>query len=76
MIETLKEIVTNYVDVNTDEITRDTKLLADLGLTSLDLVMISDEIEKEFNIELPARLYASIKTVGDLLDYLENNANK
>lgn len=73
MIDTLKEIVSNYVDIELDDITRDSKLLADLGLTSLDLVMIADEIEKEFNLELPARLYSTIKTVGDLLDYIEAN---
>ncbi len=73
MIDTLKEIVSNYVDIDLDEITRDSRLLADLGLTSLDLVMIADEIEKEFNLELPARLYSTIKTVGDLLDYIEEN---
>lgn len=71
MIETLKEIVSNYVDIDPDTITRDSKLLSDLGLTSLDLVMIADEIEKEFNVELPARLYSQIKTVGDLIDYIE-----
>lgn len=73
MIDTLKDIVSNYVDVELDDITRESRLLADLGLTSLDLVMIADEIEKEFNIELPAKLYSSIKTVGDLIDYIEAN---
>lgn len=73
MIDTLKDIVSNYVDVELDDITRESRLLADLGLTSLDIVMIADEIEKEFNIELPAKLYSSIKTVGDLIDYIEAN---
>ncbi len=73
MIDTLKEIVTNYVDIDPDEITKDSKLLSDLGLTSLDLVMVSNEIESEFNVELPQKLYASIKTVGDLLNFIEEN---
>lgn len=72
MIDKLKEIVSNFVDIDFDEVNRDTKLLGDLGLTSLDLVMISDEIEKEFNVELPARLIGTIKTVGDLVDYIES----
>lgn len=73
MIETLKDIVSNYVEIDPDEITRDSKLLSDLGLTSLDLVMIANEIENEFGIELPAKLYTTVKTVGDLIDYIENN---
>lgn len=73
MIEQLKEIVLNYVDIDVNMITRETKLLGDLGLTSLDLVMLTDEIEKEFNVELPAKLMATIRTVGDLLDYIEEN---
>lgn len=72
MIDKLKEIVSNFVDIDFDEVNRDTKLLSDLGLTSLDLVMISDEIEKEFNVELPAKLIGTIKTVGDLVDYIES----
>ena len=73
MIDTLKEIVSNYIDIDTDTITRDSKLLADLGLTSLDLVMIATEIENEFGINLPDRFTSSIKTVGDLMDFIESN---
>ena len=73
MIDTLKEIVSNYIDIDTDTITRETKLLSDLGLTSLDLVMIANEIEGEFGINLPDRFTSSIKTVGDLMDFIESN---
>ncbi len=69
----MKEIICNCVAVDPDEITPDSKLLGDLGLSSLDLVMISVEIEKEFGVEIPDKVYASIKTVGNLMEYIENN---
>lgn len=73
MLEKMKEIICNCVAVDPDEITPESKLLGDLGLSSLDLVMISVEIEKEFGVEIPDKVYASIKTVGNLMEYIENN---
>ena len=69
----MKEIICNCVAVDPDEITPESKLLGDLGLSSLDLVMISVEIEKEFGVEIPDKVYTSIKTVGNLMEYIENN---
>lgn len=73
MLEKMKEIICNCVAVDPDEITPESKLLGDLGLSSLDLVMISVEIEKEFGVEIPDKVYTSIKTVGNLMEYIENN---
>lgn len=71
MLEKIKEIICNCVAVDPDDIKEDSKLLADLGLSSLDLVMVSVEIEKEFNVQIPDRVFTTIKTVGDLIEYIE-----
>ena len=72
MLDKIKEIICNCVPVEADDIKEDSKLLADLGLSSLDLVMISVEIEKEFNVQIPDKVYTTIKTVGDLIEYIQN----
>ncbi len=74
MLDKLRELICNFVDINPDEINENSKLLGDLGLSSLDLVMVASEVEKEFNLELPEKLYESIKTVGDLIEYIEKNS--
>ena len=72
MLEKIKEIICNCVAVEPDDIKEDSKLLADLGLSSLDLVMVSVEIEREFGVQIPDRVFTSVKTVGDLIEYIEN----
>ena len=73
MLEKMKEIICNCVPVETDEITENSKFISDLGMSSLDLVMVSVELEKEFGISIPDKLYTSVRTVGDLMKYIEEN---
>ncbi|MEE1010549.1 MAG: acyl carrier protein [Acutalibacteraceae bacterium] len=73
MIEKIKDIICNIVDVDPDEITLDSRLLGDLGLSSFDLVMFSSEIENEFGVTLSAKSFASIKTVGGIIEFIESN---
>lgn len=72
MLEKMREIICNCVAVDPEEITPDAKLLGDLGLSSLDLVMVSVELEKEFGVEIPDKVYTSVKTVGGLMEYIES----
>ena len=73
MLEKMKEIICNCVPVEPDEITENSKFISDLGMSSLDLVMVSVELEKEFGISIPDKLYTSVRTVGDLMKYIEEN---
>ena len=74
MDEKLKAIITiisDFVDVNPDEVTVDSKLRSDLGLNSFDFVNIAVEVEREYNIKIPDVDIAQLKTVGDLLKLVE-----
>lgn len=73
MLEKIREIICDNVDIEPEEITEDSKFITDLGMSSLDLVMIAVELEKEFGVEIPNKLFVEIKTVGDLVKYLEEN---
>lgn len=76
MLEKIKDIICNIVDVEPEEITEDSKLLSDLSFSSFDLVMLSSEIENEFGVTLSAKNFASVKTVGGIIEFIENNQNK
>ena len=60
-------IISDFVDVDPDEVTVDSKLRSDLGLNSFDFVNIAVEVEREYNIKIPDVDIAQLKTVGDLL---------
>lgn len=67
MLEKLTQIVRDYTGKQSIELTEDTVLLADLGLSSLDLFNLAAEIEDEFDIEIPDRKIKDIKTVKDVM---------
>lgn len=67
-LETLKNILGERVDVSN---IKETDLLADLGLDSLDLVEVVLEIEEKLNIEFNSDQIASLKTIQDVLQLIE-----
>lgn len=71
MLEKLAKLVYNQTGDDGIEITRDSVLLADLGMNSFDLVNLVCEVEDEFDIEIPDRIIGSFKTVGDVINYIE-----
>ncbi|MCQ2409870.1 MAG: acyl carrier protein [Clostridia bacterium] len=73
MLERTVSILKEYCEID-GEITRDSALTDDLGLSSLDVINIVAEFEDEFDIEIPDRIIPTLRTVGDIVDYLEANA--
>jgi acyl carrier protein len=72
MFEKIKDLICGFVEVDPDEVTAESKLSTDLGLCSLDLAMLSSEIEKEFGVNITAKTFATVKTVGGLVEFIEN----
>ena len=56
-----------------DTITNDTTITEDLGADSLDVVDLLMSIEDEFEIEVPDTEIENIKTVGELVKYIEDH---
>ncbi len=73
VFEKLKEILAEQLDVDANSITTDSMLIEDLGADSLDAIDIVMSIEDEFKIEVPDEIIEKIETVGDMLNYIENN---
>lgn len=71
MLDKIKEIICGFVDVEPEDITEDSRLTTDLGLCSLDLAMLSTELEREFGVSVTAKTFATVKTVGGLMDYIK-----
>lgn len=71
VFEKIKAILSDQFDVMEDNITLETKMVEDLGADSLDVVDLLMTIEDEFEIEIPDEDIETIKTVGDLVEYIE-----
>lgn len=71
MLEKLTQIIRENTGNNELVINEDTILLADLGLNSLDLLNLVCIVEDEFDIEIPDRVVWQFKTVGDVMNYIE-----
>ena len=73
VLEKIKVILAEQFDVEEDSIKPETDLQDDLGADSLDVVDLLMSIEDEFEIEIPDEEIENIRTVGDLVNYIEAN---
>ena len=73
VLEKVKKILAEQFDVEEEKITPDTLISNDLGADSLDVVDSIMSIEDEFEVEVPDEEAENIKTVEDLVKYIENN---
>ncbi len=72
MLEKLKDIIVNYVEVNKDDIKPESRFMEDLGFTSFDFMSMLGEIEDELDVEIDAEKAADFRTVQEAVDYLES----
>ncbi len=71
MFEKLVEIICNYVEVEPENVTPESRFMEDLGFTSFDFMSMLGELEDEFDIELDQQEAAGIRTVGEAVAYME-----
>ena len=71
IFEQLKQIVRDYLGDDKIGINEDSILTDDLGLSSLDLISIVGSVEDAFNIEVQDKDVAEIRTIKNVVDYIE-----
>ena len=74
VFEKVAKILAEQLDVDVDEIKLTTDMVDDLGADSLDIVDLVMTMEDEFDIEIPDEDVEGVRTVGDLVKYLEDKA--
>ncbi|HBC32256.1 MAG TPA: acyl carrier protein [Clostridiales bacterium] len=70
MLEKVKEILVEELDVEEDSITLESKIKEDLGADSLDLFELINRLEDELNVIIEEDDYGKLITVGDIVNYL------
>ena len=72
MLEKMKPIIAEQLNVNEAEIKPETKFKDDLGADSLDLFELVMALEEEYGVEIPSEDLEKITTVGAVMDYLKS----
>ena len=67
----VREILMEQLDVEEDAVTVDSLIADDLGADSLDVVDMVMSLEEEFDIEIPDEEIEAMKTVGDIVRFIE-----
>ena len=72
MLEKMKEMIADQLDVEAEDITLETRFKEDLDADSLDLFEMVMALEEEFEVEIPTEDLENIKTIGDVESYLQS----
>ena len=72
MLEKMKEIISEQLNLDTSDLSPETYFKDDLGADSLDLFELVMALEEEYNMEIPTEDLADMETIGDVMDYLRN----
>ncbi|MDE6835218.1 MAG: acyl carrier protein [Ruminococcus sp.] len=75
IFDKLKNIIVEQLSVEEDDVTLEANIQDDLGADSLDIVDLITTIEDEFEVSIPDEAVEEIKTVGDLVSYIEKNSD-
>ena len=73
VFEKVREILVDQLDVDEDAVTMEASIQNALGADSLDIVDLVMSLEEEFDCEIPDEEIENIKTVGDIVKYIEDH---
>ena len=71
VFDKVKKIIVDQLDVEEDKVTEAASITDDLGADALDVVDLVMSFQEEFDIEIPDDQVEKIKTVGDIVKFIE-----
>lgn len=71
ILDTLKKLLEEQLDVDPATVSENTNIIDDLGADSLDMVELMMSVEEEFNITINDSDAQNFKTIGDVIAYIE-----
>ena len=69
----VKEIICEQLGVSEDQVTAQASFIEDLGADSLDIVELVMALEEEYDMEIPDEDAEKVRTVSDVVEYIESN---
>lgn len=71
VFDKFKEMVAQQLDIKADTVTLEADIIKDLGADSLDIVELLMEVEKEWKFTVEDDEVPGLKTIGDIVSYIE-----
>ena len=72
IFEQIKKILCDQLDLDEEQVTEDSEVIDDLCADSLDIVDLVMTLEEEFDTEIPDEDIENLRTVGDIVKYVED----
>jgi len=69
-MDRIKKIIVDQLGIDESKITEDSSFVDDLDADSLDIVELIMAFEEEFDIEISDKDVEKMKTIGDVIKYL------
>ncbi len=76
VFEKIRDIICDQLDLDEEKVTMESSVTDDLAADSLDIVDIVMTLEEEFDLEIPDDAVETIKTVGDLVRFIEDHVEE
>lgn len=73
VFEQVRDVIVETISCDADEVTMETHLADDLGADSLDAVELNMAFEDTFDISIPDEDMQEMKTVADIVNYIEDH---
>ena len=73
VFEKVREYIVNQLPVMAEVVKLESRLIEDLGADSANLMMLIMDLEMEYDITVSDDMLTGVKTVGDIVKYLEEN---
>ncbi len=74
VFEKVKAIIVEQLGVTENSVEMESSFIDDLGADSLDIVELVMALEEEFDMEIPDSDAEKVVTVGDVVEYIKENA--
>ena len=74
IFEQVKKILCDQLDLDEEQVTEESEVIDDLGADSLDIVDLVMTLEEEFDTEIPDEDIENLRTVGDIVKYIEERS--
>ncbi len=71
--EKIRALLAEQLDIDPSKITMDSDIMSDFEADSLDIVDMVMTLEDEFGVEVPDDAIESLRTVGDVVNFVESH---
>ncbi len=76
VFDKIKDIISDQLGIDAEEITMESSFVDDLGADSLDIVELIMALETEFDLEIPDEDAEKIASVADVVNYIKNHTEE